>query len=209
MTWRGLSRILRPSRIQRYVSLSRANFGRITALLKYYFRGVARICVSLLVAALVVAAVSAQSSTEPLPAGDETAGAAIVAGKGDCQRCHRIFGKGSRLGPDLTDIGSLRTREQLEASLLDPNAEILPENRFYRVVPRDATAITGRLLNLDTFQVMMLDSKEQLRTFTKSDLREHGFAAGSIMPSFRGTLSRQELADAIAYLLTLKGITPQ
>ena len=56
---------------------------------------------------------------------------------------------------------------------------------------------------------MMLDPKEQLRTFTKTDLREHGFAAGSTMPSFRSTLSRQELADVIAYLLTLKGITPQ
>ena len=99
--------------------------------------------------------------------------------------------------------------EQLETSLLDPNAEILPENRFYRVVTRDGTAVTGRLLNLDTFQVMMLDPKEQLRTFAKSDLREHGFADGSTMPSYRSTLSRQELADVIAYLLTLKGITAQ
>ena len=168
-----------------------------------------RICGSLLFATLVVATVCGQSSTGPLPPGNETAGAAIVAGKGDCQSCHRIFGKGSRLGPDLTDIGSLRSPEQLEKSLLDPNAEILPENRFYRVVTRDGTTITGRLLNLDTFQVMMLDPKEQLRTFTKSDLREHGFAAGSVMPSFQSTLSRQELADVIAYLLTLKGITPQ
>jgi putative heme-binding domain-containing protein len=160
-------------------------------------------------ATLIVGTVFAQSSTGPLPAGNETAGAAIVAAKGNCQSCHRIFGKGSRLGPDLTDIGSLRKPEQLEASLLDPNAEILPENRFYRIVTRDGTAVTGRLLNLDTFQVMMLDPKEQLRTFAKSDLREHGFADGSIMPSFRSTLSRQELADVIAYLLTLKGITPQ
>ena len=168
-----------------------------------------RIWGPLFFATLIVATVSGQSSTEPLPAGHETAGAAIVTGKGNCQSCHRIFGKGSRLGPDLTDIGSLRSPEQLEKSLLDPNAEILPENRFYRVVTRDGTTIIGRLLNLDTFQVMMLDPKEQLRTFTKSELREHGFAAGSVMPSFRSTLSRQELADVIAYLLTLKGITPQ
>ena len=168
-----------------------------------------RICGSLFFATLVVATVCGQTSTEPLPAGNETAGAAIVAGKGNCQSCHRIFGKGSRLGPDLTDIGTLRKPEQLEASLLDPNAEILPENRFYRVVTRDGTAVTGRLLNLDTFQVMMLDPKEQLRTFAKSDLREHGFVDVSKMPSFRDTLSRQELADVIAYLLTLKGIAVQ
>ncbi len=168
-----------------------------------------RICGSLLAATLVAGTAFGQSSTEPLPAGNAAAGAAIVAGKGDCQSCHRILGKGSRLGPDLTDIGTLRKPEQLEASLLDPNAEILPENRFYRVVTRDGTAVTGRLLNLDTFHVMMLDPKEQLRTFSKSDVREHGFAGESKMPSYRSTLSRQELADVIAYLLTLKGITPQ
>ena len=168
-----------------------------------------RVFGSLLFTTLVAASVYAQSSTEPLPAGNETAGAAIVAGKGNCLSCHRIFGRGSRLGPDLTDIGSFRTPAQLEASLLDPNAEILPENRFYRVVTRDGAAVTGRLLNLDTFQVMLLDPKEQLRTFAKSELREHGFADGSKMPSLRGTLSRQELADVIAYLLTLKGITAQ
>ena len=160
-------------------------------------------------ATLIVATVLGQSGRDPLPAGNATAGAATVAGKGDCQGCHRIFGKGARLGPDLTDIGSLRSPEQLEKSLLDPDAEILPENRFYRVVTRDGTTLMGRLLNLDTFHVMMLDPKQRLRTFTKSDLREHGFMAGSIMPPFQGTLSRQELADVIAYLLTLKGITPQ
>lgn len=163
----------------------------------------------LVVATFAVATVCAQVATAPLPAGNEPAGAAIVSGKGNCLSCHRIFGKGSRLGPDLSDIGTLRKPEQLEASLLDPNAEILPENRFYRVVTRDGTTIVGKLLNLDTYQIMMMDPKEQLRTFRKADLREHAFVEGSKMPSYRTTLSRQELADVIAYLLSLKGITAQ
>jgi putative heme-binding domain-containing protein len=113
------------------------------------------------------------------------------------------------LGPELTDIGVNRTAAQLETSLVDPAAEILPENRFYRVITRDGTSITGRLLNHDTFQVLMLDPKEQLRTFMKTDLREHRFVEGSTMPSYRSTLSRQELADVIAYLTTLKGVAPE
>ena len=151
----------------------------------------------------------AQSSTEPLPLGDEVAGATIFAGKGTCQTCHRVQGKGSRLGPDLSEIGLVRTPAQLETSLLDPAAEILPENRFYKVVTRDGTTITGRLLNHDVFQVLMLDPNEQLKSFQKSELRSHGFVEGSTMPSYRSTLSRQELADLIAYLMTLKGVTPQ
>jgi len=158
---------------------------------------------------VIVTAAAGQSKTEPLPAGNETDGAAIVAGKGKCQTCHRIQTTGSRLGPDLSDIGAIRTPEQLESSLLDPDAEILPENRFYRVVTRDGTTITGRLMNHDTFQVLIRDGKDQLRSFQKAELREHGFVEKSPMPSFRTSLTRQELADVIAYLVTLKGVVAQ
>src|SRR5262245_50873733 len=172
--------------------------------------GRVRVLVLLLLAASAAGiTVLAQSPAESLPVGNESSGASIFTGKGACQTCHRVQGKGSRLGPDLSDVGLVRTPEQLETSLLDPAAEILPENRFYKVVLRDGTSVTGRLLNLDTFQVLMLDPREQLRSFQKSDLREHGFVDGSTMPSYRTTLSRQELADVIAYLATLKGVEPQ
>ncbi len=161
---------------------------------------------------LVVTAALAASAAWAQPGSDvgsAAAGAAIVAGKGTCLTCHRVYGKGSRLGPDLTDVGTLRTPEQLMTSLLEPDAEILPEYRFYRVVSRDRAATTGRLLNLDTFQVLLLDEKEQLRSFQKSELREHGFVKGSKMPPYREQLSRQELADVIAYLSTLKGVAAE
>ena len=64
---------------------------------------------------------------------------------------------------------------------------------------------TGRLLNLDTFTVQMLDAKEQLRSFVKADLRDHGFAEKSPMPSYKTTLTPQELADVVTYLTSLKG----
>ena len=162
-----------------------------------------------LTAFLTASAASAQPASEGVPGGNEAAGAALVAGKGMCLTCHRVQGKGSRLGPDLTDIGTLRVAEQLMTSLLEPDAEILPENRFYRVVARDGAAASGRLLNLDSFQILMLDEKEQLRSFQKSELREHGFIKTSKMPSYRERLSRQELADVIAYLSTLKGVAAQ
>jgi putative heme-binding domain-containing protein len=161
-----------------------------------------------LAAVCVATAARAQSSTQS-PAGNEANGAAIVAGKGKCQTCHRIAGTGSPLGPDLTDIGATRTVGQIQTSLLDPQVLILPEHRSYRVVTRDGTTMTGTLLNHDTFQVLLRDQKNQLRTFNKSELREHGFVAGSPMPSYRSTLSEQELNDVIAYLLTLKGVAAQ
>jgi putative heme-binding domain-containing protein len=172
------------------------------------FIGRCNLRAEVVVAVAFVAATGGFAAQVPSSANAST-GAAIIAGKGECLTCHRVQTRGSRVGPDLTDIGANRTTEQLQTSLLDPDAEILPENRFYRVVTREGAAITGRLLNLDTFQVLMIDLKEQLRSFQKSELREHGFAKGSTMPSYRAKLSSEEIAEVIAYLSTLKGVTPQ
>ena len=136
--------------------------------------------------------------------GDAPRGKAVYDGKGNCVSCHRVDGAGSRLGPDLTRIGQQRRSTELEQSLLDPGADVQPANRFYRVVLRDGTAVTGRLLSHDTFTVQIMDTKEQLRSFVKADLREHGFTE-SPMPSYRGKLSAQEIADVVSYLASLKG----
>jgi len=138
--------------------------------------------------------------------GDAARGKALFDGKGNCAGCHRVNGNGSRVGPDLSDIAALRRTVEIERSLLEPNEEVLPQNRSYRAVTKQGETITGRLLNVDTFTVQILDSKERLVSLQRSDLRESGFVNNSPMPSYRDKLSSQELADVLAYLSTLKGL---
>jgi putative heme-binding domain-containing protein len=160
-------------------------------------------------AATIVAylrSMAASITRGPSGLGDAVRGQTIFEGKGECLNCHRVRGNGSRLGPDLTDIGISRRSAQLEGSLIDPNAEILPQNRSFRVVTRDGTTITGRLLNQDAFTVQLMDSKERLRSFLKKDLKAFVFIDTSPMPSYQGKLSAQELADVLSYLVSLKGI---
>jgi putative heme-binding domain-containing protein len=142
----------------------------------------------------------------PVTLGDAARGKAIFEGKGECLKCHRVDGKWSYIGPELTDIGVIRRAAQLERSILDPDAEILPENRSFRVVTRDGTVVTGRLLNLDTFTIQMMDSREQLRSFLKKNLKEFDFIEKSPMPSYRNKLSGEEVSDLVGYLVTLKGV---
>jgi putative heme-binding domain-containing protein len=137
--------------------------------------------------------------------GDIARGKTIFDGKGRCETCHRVGDEGSRLGPDLSNIGQLRRAVELETSIVDPNKEILAQNRTYRVVLKNGATVTGRLLNLDTFTVQLLDSKERLRSFEKADLRSYAFVDTSPMPSYRQTLSTQDLADVVSYLVSLKG----
>jgi precorrin-6B methylase 2/mono/diheme cytochrome c family protein len=56
-------------------------------------------------------------------AGDPAAGKALFEGKGDCLTCHSIENRGGRIGPDLSWIGLLRSRESLRHSLIDPDAQ--------------------------------------------------------------------------------------
>lgn len=136
--------------------------------------------------------------------GDPDRGRAIFEGKGGCMDCHRVGRQGSRLGPDLSRIALVRRAAELEQSLLDPQAEVQPQNRFYRVTPRNGEPITGRLLNHDTFTVQLMDPDERLRSFRKADLLDHGFV-DSPMPSFRDELDAQEIADVVSYLVSLRG----
>lgn len=130
-------------------------------------------------------------------------GQTIYQGKGNCASCHRIKGVGARTGPDLSEVGARRP-EQLTQKLLTPDAEINPANRPYRVTLKNGTVVNGRLLNLDTFTVQMLDDKENLRGFVKADLKEYVFVEKSPMPSYKNKLSDQEIADVVAYLSTLR-----
>jgi putative heme-binding domain-containing protein len=120
--------------------------------------------------------------------------------------CHRVGGRGSRVGPDLSSIGRLRRAVDIEQSLLDPTAEVQPNNRFYRVVTADGKEVKGRLLNHDTYTVQLLDLDEHLRSFAKADLREQGFDE-TPMPSYRKKLNAQQIADLTSYLVSLRGPT--
>lgn len=137
--------------------------------------------------------------------GSPARGQALFAGKGRCASCHRVNGIGPRTAPDLSDVGSVRTPAALQRSLVNPTSAMLPINRPVRAVTRDGTTIRGRRLNEDTYTVQLIDDAERLRSLTKADLREYEVGTTSPMPPATQALTADELADVLAYLLTLKG----
>jgi putative heme-binding domain-containing protein len=140
-------------------------------------------------------------------AGDSKHGETIFMGAGNCTTCHRVDGKGSRVGPDLSEIGRIRHSNEIEQSIVDPDAVIMPSNRFVKLVTKDGSTITGRLLNHDTFSVQLIDMKEQLVSVSTLGLREFTFIDKSPMPSYKDKLSPKDLADVVSYLVSLKGGT--
>jgi quinoprotein glucose dehydrogenase len=137
--------------------------------------------------------------------GDPARGRTVFEGKGGCLSCHRAGGTGSRVAPDLSDIGAGRSPALLHLSLLDPTAAMLPINRTVRVVTRDGKTIKGRRLNEDTYTLQLIDEQERLVSLLKSDLREYEIVKVSAMPSYKDKLTADEIADVVAYLLSLRG----
>ena len=135
--------------------------------------------------------------------GDAGRGMALFRGKGECASCHRVNGTGPRIAPDLSAIGVQRSPANLQLNLVDPAAAILPINRPVRIVTRNEETITGRRLNEDTYTVQLIDSNERLRSLVKADLVTYEISQA---PSKGPTnLTPAEVADVIAYLLTLDG----
>jgi putative heme-binding domain-containing protein len=137
--------------------------------------------------------------------GDAARGRRVFDGKGGCARCHRVDAQGSRVAPDLSDIGAARGAGSLLRSLTDPTSQMMPINRPVRAVTRDGTVINGRRLNEDSYTVQLIDEKETLISLMKSDLRQYTILTVSPMPSYKNVLAPDELADVVAYLLSLKG----
>jgi hypothetical protein len=84
-------------------------------------------------------------------------------------------------------------------------SQMMPINRPVRIVTRDGRTIRGRRLNEDTYTVQLIDDQERLVSLVKADLREYTILTVSPMPSYKDKLTPDELADVVAYLLSLKG----
>ena len=136
--------------------------------------------------------------------GDAAHGKTVYETQG-CADCHRLAGSGPRTAPGLDDIGFIRRPGQILTSLTDPAWGTMPINRAITIVTEDGHTIQGRRFNEDTFSVQLIDSQENVRSIEKSQIRKYDVSMTSQMPSYRGKLNDAELADLLAYLVSLKG----
>ena len=147
-----------------------------------------------------VRGMSAPAVSMQLP-GDAARGAAIFSGKGGCAGCHRIRGSGGALGPDLTNIGALRTVHLLRQSVLEPNTRIEPGFEAITCVDRNGAEIRGVAKNRNNYSLQVLDRAGRLHLLAPADLKSVKMAEKSLMPDdFATRLTKTEIDDLIAFL---------
>jgi putative heme-binding domain-containing protein len=150
--------------------------------------------------------IASPASTDP-PRGNAENGAKLF--RTNCAACHRVGTAGGRIGPDLSRIGSARTREVLIARVRRGAEDFRPGYEPVTVTPADGAPIQGVKKNEDLFSVQIMDSRERIQGYEKDKVKAVENTKKPVMPIFGpDRLSDSELDDLIRYMQTLRGFDP-
>ena len=141
--------------------------------------------------------------------GDPIVGEKLFWEKAQCGSCHRIGGRGGRLGPNLTTAGRSRSAVYLRQSMTDPNADF---NRGYQtltIVTLDGAKIEGIEKSYDNFSAQLMDAQENFHSYLSSEVRSIKREPRPLMPSYGRSLTAREIDDLLAYLAGLGRQEPQ
>ncbi len=120
-----------------------------------------------------------------------------------CQTCHKIDGWGGSIGPDLSNVGSSKTRLQLINSVLEPSLEIAPEWQGWYVIDKHGEKHIGRQIDVNPNRAELMNLAGDFDNFDFP--KGYGVLDESIMPpGLHNTMTLSEFNDLIAYLESLK-----
>jgi putative heme-binding domain-containing protein len=127
-------------------------------------------------------------------------------GAASCFACHRFNQEGGAIGPDLTSVaGKFSPRDLLE-SIIEPGKEISDQYGQMIFEMKDGTVVTGRIMNLSGDVVKVntnMMNPNDIAEVDRKQLKEMTPSPISMMPpSLLNTLSKDDVLDLLAYLLS-------
>lgn len=139
--------------------------------------------------------------------GDAAAGEKIFWGaRAGCASCHAILGRGSRMGPDLSDIGGTRPLAILREALIPPKNDPsrnfeLAGNEGVTVSLKSGAVIRGIARNRSNYSLQIVDENGKLWLLRMEQVRNLEILNHPLMPAdYETRLSPDELRDLLAYL---------
>ena len=130
--------------------------------------------------------------------GDPAAGKAVF--QQNCAVCHRLFGEGNQIGPDLTGADR-KNSELMLLSIVDPSAYVRPEYVNYEVVTKDDQSVSGLIAESSPAAVTILDRNNQRQVFARDRILEIKESKLSLMPEgLLEAMKPQQVIDLFSYI---------
>ena len=125
--------------------------------------------------------------------------------KAACSTCHALGYLGGHVGPDLTSIGQVRTERDLLESIIYPSASFVRSFEPYIVRTKSDEEYNGVLRKDSPTEVVLVTGPTAEVKIDRADIVEMRPGTVSVMPAgLEQQLSRQELADLLAFLKATK-----
>jgi putative heme-binding domain-containing protein len=116
-----------------------------------------------------------------------------------CQQCHKLFGEGGTIGPDLT--GANRSDlDYLLFNVIDPSAEVAQDYRMSLVYLQSGRVVTGIIVERSPVRLIVQTATERL-ALSREDVDTIKDSPLSIMPEKQlDGLTKEQIRDLFAYL---------
>ncbi|MCA9020907.1 MAG: DUF1080 domain-containing protein, partial [Planctomycetaceae bacterium] len=125
-----------------------------------------------------------------------------------CQQCHKLFGTGESIGPELT--GSNRANlDYLLSNVIDPSAVMAKDYQPVVIVTESGRIVTGIIKKEDKNAVTVATANETV-IVPRDEIDEMSLSDKSMMPdNLWKQLSRDEIRSLVAYLASSKQVPMQ
>jgi putative heme-binding domain-containing protein len=139
-------------------------------------------------------------------AGNSERGKALYASPARmCGTCHKVNGRGSDVGPDLSQVGGKLDRTHLIEAILDPSAEIPQGYHATTIETKSGRSVTGIVKSESRTAVTLMDAEGKRITIPIRDIEVREVSKVSLMPAgLADGMTTAEFTDLIAYLESLR-----
>jgi putative heme-binding domain-containing protein len=122
-----------------------------------------------------------------------------------CSSCHQVNGKGTDVGPALSEIGTKLGKEALYQSILDPSGGISFGYEAWSIELQNGDEVYGRITSETPEEITVKNQTGVLTKYKKADVARRQKSVSSMMPAgLQLTMSTQDLVDLVEYLAALK-----
>jgi putative membrane-bound dehydrogenase-like protein len=130
--------------------------------------------------------------------GDPAAGMQVF--KNVCAQCHKIYGEGQDVGPDIT-VNGRSDFDQLLSNVFDPSLVIGVAYQATTVATTKGQVIIGLVVEDNSQRVVLKLQGGKLEAIPRGDVEEMRVSQVSLMPEgLEKQLKPQEIADLFAFL---------